>query len=65
MSIIVLFVPIQDLDMEYQPGDSLDVHCPNGEAEVADLLGRMGLAARGSHAVQLRLQADTKKKGER
>ncbi|XP_023678186.2 methionine synthase reductase isoform X1 [Paramormyrops kingsleyae] len=60
---LLVELDVSDLDIHYQPGDSLDVHCPNSEEEVADLLGRLGLAGCGNHAVQLRLQADTKKKG--
>uniref|UniRef100_A0A6Q2YX44 Methionine synthase reductase n=1 Tax=Esox lucius TaxID=8010 RepID=A0A6Q2YX44_ESOLU len=48
--------------MDYQPGDSLDVLCPNRVSEVGELLLRLGLMDRKSHCIQLSLQKDTKKK---
>uniref|UniRef100_A0A674ERD5 Methionine synthase reductase n=1 Tax=Salmo trutta TaxID=8032 RepID=A0A674ERD5_SALTR len=49
--------------MAYQPGDSLDVLCPNRASEVGELLQRLCLQDQRSHRVQLSLRKDTKKKG--
>ncbi|CDQ85676.1 unnamed protein product [Oncorhynchus mykiss] len=48
--------------MAYQPGDSLDVLCPNRASEVGELLQRLCLQDQRSHRVQLSLRKDTKKK---
>uniref|UniRef100_A0A8C8JRF7 Methionine synthase reductase n=1 Tax=Oncorhynchus tshawytscha TaxID=74940 RepID=A0A8C8JRF7_ONCTS len=48
--------------MAYQPGDSLDVLCPNRASEVGELLQRLCLQDQRSHCVQLSLRKDTKKK---
>ncbi|CAB1340884.1 unnamed protein product [Coregonus sp. 'balchen'] len=48
--------------MAYQPGDSLDVLCPNRSSEVGELLQRLCLQDQRSHRVQLSLRKDTKKK---
>ncbi|KAJ8010495.1 hypothetical protein DPEC_G00075680 [Dallia pectoralis] len=48
--------------MAYQPGDSLDVLCPNRVSEVAELLLRLGLKDQANHRICLSLQIDTKKK---
>ncbi|KAL1006644.1 hypothetical protein UPYG_G00074840 [Umbra pygmaea] len=46
----------------YQPGDSLDVFCPNRGSEVAELLQRLGLEDNKGQIIHLSLQRDTKKK---
>ncbi|XP_041736157.2 methionine synthase reductase isoform X2 [Coregonus clupeaformis] len=48
--------------MAYQPGDSLDVLCPNRASEVVELLHRLGLQDQKGHRVQLSLRKETKKK---
>uniref|UniRef100_A0A3P8ZDH0 Methionine synthase reductase n=1 Tax=Esox lucius TaxID=8010 RepID=A0A3P8ZDH0_ESOLU len=59
---IVLIFEFEAHPMDYQPGDSLDVLCPNRVSEVGELLLRLGLMDRKSHCIQLSLQKDTKKK---
>ncbi|XP_038144975.1 methionine synthase reductase isoform X2 [Cyprinodon tularosa] len=49
--------------MNYQPGDSLDIFCPNRAEEVDQLLHRLGLQSQQNHRVQITLREDTKKKG--
>ncbi|XP_055965034.1 methionine synthase reductase isoform X2 [Sorex fumeus] len=50
-------------DFSYQPGDAVDVVCPNDKAEVQSLLARLQLASQAHHHVLLELRADTRKKG--
>ncbi|KAL4635154.1 methionine synthase reductase [Arapaima gigas] len=57
-----LELDISEHQIDYQPGDSFDVHCPNSGAEVDELLQRLGLAHQKACSVQLQLRADTKKK---
>uniref|UniRef100_A0A3P9JLR0 Methionine synthase reductase n=1 Tax=Oryzias latipes TaxID=8090 RepID=A0A3P9JLR0_ORYLA len=49
--------------LTYQPGDSLDVLCPNRAEEVDYMLCRLGLKDRRDHHVHVALRKDTKKKG--
>ncbi|XP_054979631.1 methionine synthase reductase [Sorex araneus] len=60
---LMVEVDIAQADFSYQPGDAVDVLCPNGEAEVQSLLQRLQLAGRAEHRVLLELRADTRKKG--
>lgn len=48
--------------MAYQPGDTLDVLCPNRASEVGELLHRLGLEDQKSNRIQLSLRKETKKK---
>ncbi|XP_072235154.1 methionine synthase reductase [Leuresthes tenuis] len=49
--------------MDYQPGDSFNVFCPNREAEVDSVLHRLGLQDKENHHVHVTLKKDTNKKG--
>ncbi|XP_024135825.1 methionine synthase reductase isoform X2 [Oryzias melastigma] len=49
--------------LTYQPGDSLDVLCPNRAEEVDYMLCRLGLKDKRNHHVHVALKKDTKKKG--
>ncbi|RVE58895.1 hypothetical protein OJAV_G00198530 [Oryzias javanicus] len=49
--------------LTYQPGDSLDVLCPNRAEEVDFMLCRLGLKDKRNHRVHVTLKKDTKKKG--
>ncbi|XP_061613942.1 methionine synthase reductase isoform X2 [Phyllopteryx taeniolatus] len=49
--------------LNYQPGDSFDVFCPNRASEVKQLLKRVGLEDQKNHHVQVSLLKNTKKKG--
>ncbi|XP_018609734.1 methionine synthase reductase [Scleropages formosus] len=59
---LLLELDVSEHQMDYQPGDSFDIHCPNSCAEVDELLRRLGLSQQKSCSVQLQLRADTKKK---
>lgn len=50
--------------MNYQPGDSFDVFCPNKAEEVDEMLCRLGLQDQKNHRVLITLRKDTKKKGK-
>lgn len=59
---LLLELDVSAHSMAYQPGDSFDVHCPNRDSEVGELLQRLGLQDQRNHRVQLSLRKDTKKK---
>ena len=48
--------------MDYQPGGSFSVVCPNDEGSVRWLLGRLGLGERADCPMSLALLAGTKKR---
>ncbi|KAM4533838.1 methionine synthase reductase [Odontesthes bonariensis] len=49
--------------MDYQPGDSFNVFCPNRAAEVDSVLRRLGLQDKENHHVHVTMKKDTNKKG--
>uniref|UniRef100_A0A4W5MGK1 Methionine synthase reductase n=1 Tax=Hucho hucho TaxID=62062 RepID=A0A4W5MGK1_9TELE len=59
---LLIEMDISSHPMTYQPGDSLDVLCPNRGSEVGELLHRLGLEDQKSNRVQLSLRKETKKK---
>lgn len=59
---LLLELDVSARSMAYQPGDSFDVHCPNRDSEVGELLQRLGLKDQRNRRVQLSLRKDTKKK---
>uniref|UniRef100_A0A673ZRA5 Methionine synthase reductase n=1 Tax=Salmo trutta TaxID=8032 RepID=A0A673ZRA5_SALTR len=59
---LLIEMDISSHPMAYQPGDSLDVLCPNRASEVGELLHRLGLEDRKSNRIQLSLRKETKKK---
>uniref|UniRef100_A0A8C8CHB6 Methionine synthase reductase n=1 Tax=Oncorhynchus tshawytscha TaxID=74940 RepID=A0A8C8CHB6_ONCTS len=59
---LLIEIDISSHPMAYQPGDSLDVLCPNRASEVGELLRRLGLEDQKSNRIQLSLRKETKKK---
>ncbi|MBN3304028.1 MTRR reductase, partial [Amia calva] len=59
---LLLELDISGTHISYQPGDSLNVFCPNNSGEVEELIQRLGLAEMREHCVHLQLRTDTKKK---
>ncbi|KAM9416801.1 methionine synthase reductase-like isoform 1-T2 [Salvelinus alpinus] len=59
---LLIEMDISSHPMAYQPGDSLDVLCPNRASEVGELLHRLGLEDQKSNRLQLSLRKETKKK---
>uniref|UniRef100_A0A8C7CDF5 Methionine synthase reductase n=1 Tax=Oncorhynchus kisutch TaxID=8019 RepID=A0A8C7CDF5_ONCKI len=59
---LLIEMDISSHPMAYQPGDSLDVLCPNRASEVGELLRRLGLEDQKSNRIQLSLQKETMKK---
>uniref|UniRef100_A0A8C7QPJ9 Methionine synthase reductase n=1 Tax=Oncorhynchus mykiss TaxID=8022 RepID=A0A8C7QPJ9_ONCMY len=59
---LLIEMDISSHPMAYQPGDSLEVLCPNRASEVGELLRRLGLEDQKSNRIQLSLRKETKKK---
>ncbi|XP_053323435.1 methionine synthase reductase [Spea bombifrons] len=59
----MLELDVSNTDIEWQPGDSFCVVCPNPPSEVEELLQRLGLLAKKDFQVSIGVKSNTKKKG--
>lgn len=60
---LFLELDISSFQVDYHPGDAFNVFCPNREAEVEEMLQRLGLWDKRNYHVCISLLNDTKKKG--
>ncbi|KAM3910089.1 methionine synthase reductase-like isoform 1-T2 [Leptodactylus fuscus] len=60
---LMLELDISDTTIDFQPGDSFAVLCPNPPGEVADLLNKLGLSDKKDGQVCLSVKPQAKKRG--
>ena len=53
---------IRDCDMIYEPGDSFGIICPNSNAEVEELITKLGLNEKADTPFSIQLKTSTSKK---
>ncbi|XP_063778834.1 methionine synthase reductase [Pseudophryne corroboree] len=60
---LMLELDISHTDIDYQPGDSFYIICPNPPDEVTDLTNKLGLSDKKYCQICLAVKSNTKKKG--